>query len=115
MLDVIDKAIKSHPNDAINMVFDSLSDLILSIGLEKTYHFTKYALEIMALQRMTALFLLNGAAHDTEAVHSLRSLFSNQIAFGKAGIQSVKLPKIEIEGIEIEKIPTKSEILRKKR
>jgi len=104
MLDVIDKAIKAQPNDSINMVFDSLSDLILSIGLEKTYHFTKYALEIMAPQRVTTIFLLNAAAHDTEAVHSLRSLFSNQITFGKTGIQTVKLPRIETEMMETEKL-----------
>jgi len=107
MLDVIDKAVKTHPNDTINMVFDSLSDLILSIGFEKTYHFTKYALEIMAPQRVTTLFLLNGTAHEAEVVQSLRSLFSNQIAFGKAGIQAVKLPKIETERMEIEKLSVK--------
>jgi len=107
ILDVIDKIIKTHPNETVNLVFDSVSDLILSIGFEKTYHFTKYASEIMAPQRVTALFLLNGAAHEAEAVHSLRSLFSNQIAFGKAGIQAVKLPKIETQAMEIEKMPTK--------
>lgn len=107
MLDVIDKTIKTHPNDNINVIFDNLSDLILSIGFEKTYQFTKYATEIMAPQRVTALFLLNEAAHDAEVVQSIRSLFINQIAFGKAGIQAVKLPRIEAQTLEIEKIPTK--------
>jgi len=107
MLDAIDKTIKTNPNDTINVIFDSLSDLILTIGFEKTYHFVKYASEIMAPQRVTALFLLNEAAHDAEVVHSIRSLFSNQIAFGKAGIQALKLPRIETQEIEIERIHTK--------
>jgi len=95
MLDVIDKTLKASPHDIINLIFDSLSDLVLSLGFEKTYHFTKYATEILASPRVTALFLLNASAHDPEVVQSLRSLFENQIFFGKEGIQTVKLSEME--------------------
>jgi hypothetical protein len=100
ILDVMDKTLKAHPHDIINIIFDNLSDLVLSIGFEKTYHFTKYATEILASSRATAIFLLNASAHDPEVAQSLRSLFDNQICFGKEGIQTVKLPKT---GAEIEK------------
>jgi len=106
-LDAMDKTIKAHPNDNISVIFDSLSDLVLSIGFDKTYQFAKYVSEILASRRVTALFLLNEAAHDAEVVHSLRSLFSNQIAFGKSGMQAVKLPKIETQEVETEKVLAK--------
>jgi hypothetical protein len=96
MLDVIDKTLKAYPHDVVNVIFDNLSDLVLSIGFEKTYHFTKYATEILASSRITALFLLNASAHDPEVVHSLRSLFDNQISFGKGGIHAVKLPRADV-------------------
>jgi hypothetical protein len=104
MLDVIDKTLKACPHDVVNVIFDNLSDLVLSIGFEKTYHFTKYATEILASSRITALFLLNTSAHDPEVVHSLRSLFDNQISFGKRGIQTVKLSKAEAEIGKVEKM-----------
>jgi hypothetical protein len=104
MLDVIDKTLKACPHDVVNVIFDNLSDLVLSIGFEKTYHFTKYATEILASSRITALFLLNTSAHDPEVVHSLRSLFNNQISFGKRGIQTVKLSKAEAEIGKVEKM-----------
>jgi hypothetical protein len=99
MLDIIDKTLKASPHDIINMIFDSLSDLVLSLGFEKTYHFTKYATEILASPRVTALFLLNASAHEPEVVQSIRSLFENQIYFGKEGIRTVKLSR----GVEEEK------------
>jgi hypothetical protein len=107
MLDVMDKTLKANPHDIINVIFDNLSDLVLSIGFEKTYHFTKYATEILASSGVTALFLLNASAHDSEVVHSLRSLFDNQICFGKEGIQTVKLPKAEAETKKAEKLAVK--------
>lgn len=104
MLDVMDKALKANPHDVINVIFDNLSDLVLSLGFEKTYHFTKYAAEILASSRVTALFLLNASAHDPEVVQSLRNLFENQICFGKEGIHTVKLSKEEEKAEKTEKL-----------
>lgn len=100
MLDVLNKTLKAHPEDGINVVFDSLSDLVLSIGFDKTYRFIRYALEMLASPRNTVLFLLNRTAHDPKVASSLRSLFSNQIFFGEEGIQTVKLPKAEVGTVE---------------
>jgi len=102
MLSVLDKTLKAYPQSAINVVFD-LSDLVLSIGFDKTYLFLKYAVEILASPRNTVLFLLNQTAHDPKVASSLRSLFSDQISFGKQGIQTVKLSKAEVGTLEIEK------------
>ena len=107
MLDVFDKTLKAHPQGAINIVFDSLSDLVLSVGFEKTYHFMRYAAELLASSRITALFLINEIAHDPKVASSLRSLFSNQISFGKDGIHTVKLSERAVGMAEIEKISAK--------
>jgi len=95
IVDVFDKTLKKHPDEAIQIVFDSLSDLVLSIGFEKTYHFTKYASEMLVSPRITALFLLNQTAHDLKVTSTLRSLFNNQIGYGKSGIETVKFPEAE--------------------
>jgi len=93
MLDVFDKTLKAHPQGVVNVVFDNLSDLVLSVGFEKTYRFMRYAVEMLASPRNTVLFLLNQNAHDLKVASSLRGLFSDQVFFGKGGIQTVKLSK----------------------
>jgi len=100
MLDVFDKTLKAHPQGVVNVVFDSLSDLVLSVGFEKTYRFMRYAAEMLASQKNTVLFLLNQNAHDLKVASSLRGLFSDQISFGKEGTQTIKLSKAEVSKIK---------------
>jgi len=102
MLSVLDKTLKAYPQSAINVVFDSLSDLALSIGFEKTYSFIRYTIEMLASPRNTVLFLLNETAHDPKVASGLRSLFSDQIFFGEKGLQTVRLSKVEVRSLEIE-------------
>lgn len=103
MLDVFDKTLKAPPQGVVNLVFDSLSDLVLSIGFEKAYRFMRYAVEMLASPRNTVLFLLNQNAHDPKVTSSLRGLFSDLIFFGKDGMKTVKLPKVQISITETEK------------
>jgi hypothetical protein len=101
VLDVFDKTLKAHPQGVVNVVFDSLSDLVLSIGFEKTYRFMRYAVELLASPRNTVLFLLNQNAHDSKVASSLRGLFSDQISFGKEGIHIIRLSKeAEVSKVE---------------
>jgi purine-nucleoside phosphorylase len=109
MLGILDKTLKAYPHSIVNVVFDNLSDLVLSIGFDKTYRFVKYALEILTSPKTTVLFLLNQSAHDPQITSNLRGLFSNQIFFGKEGMQTVKLSKTEMAMIEMETIPVKGE------
>jgi hypothetical protein len=102
ILNVFDRMLKTQPNDVINIVFDSLSDLILSIGFEKTYQFAKYATEILASRRVIAIFLLNKVAHDIKVISSFRKLFSNQASFEKEGLRTVKLMEKEPTTINLE-------------
>jgi len=109
MLDALDQTLKTHPDDKISIVFDSLSDLVLSFGFEKTYNFLKYSMDMLSSPRITALFLLNQTAHDPNVSSSLRGVFSNQISIEKDGIHVIKLPKTEAAMLKIETVPTKEE------
>lgn len=68
--------------------------IILQVGFEKTYNFVRYALEILSSVNATAIFLFNPSAHDEKIASSFRSLFSNQVAFEKEGLEIVKLPEV---------------------
>ena len=93
MLDALEKALNASAQGRVCLIFDSLSELIRSTGLEKTYKFVQYALEMLYSERLTALFLLTSSAHDPKAISTLRGLFKDQIAYGENGIQVVKLSK----------------------
>lgn len=92
LLDALDKTAKAHPHGNTSIVFDSLSALMLSVGFEKAYMFTRYALEMLASERATALFLLNPSAHDPKVASVLRGLFSTQVTYGNKGLRVIKLP-----------------------
>jgi len=93
MLSLLNEISQIKDSKVVNVVFDNLSDLVLTIGLEKTYYFVKNAAEILASPKITGLFLVNALAHSPAAISSLRGLFSNQIYFGKKGMQAIKLER----------------------
>jgi hypothetical protein len=92
ILDSFNKVLETHTSTNVCLVFDSLSELLISVGLEKTYKFTKYALEMLAPQWATVLFLFNPNAHDPKTVSSLKSLFRDQLAYRKDGMQAIRIP-----------------------
>jgi len=85
--------LKAYPERNSNIVFDNLSSLILFIGFEKTYGFLRYALELLALENGTSLFLFDPRAHDVKVASAFRSLFSDQITYGKEGLRVVRTPE----------------------
>jgi len=97
LLDALNRAVKNHTEGNFNFVFDNLTGLVLQVGSEKTFNFVRYALEILSSRSTTAVFLFNPSAHDQKIASSLRSLFSNQVAFEKGGLEIVKLPEALME------------------
>jgi len=97
LLDALDKTLKSLPHGNLNIIFDSLSSMILSVGSHKTYQFVRYALDMLASTNSTILFLFNPDAHDSRVTSGLRSLFSNHISYRKEGLQVVKLSESKAE------------------
>jgi len=81
LLNVLDKAITSNPDLKFGVIFDSVTDLILSSGLEVTYKFLKQANEMLNTHHVTAVFLLTAGAHSEREVNIVKSLFSNIIGF----------------------------------
>jgi hypothetical protein len=82
LLNVLDKAITSNPELKFGVVFDSITDLILSSGLEMTYKFLKQANEMVSHHGVTAVFLMTLGAHTEREVNIVRSLYGNLLSFG---------------------------------
>jgi hypothetical protein len=81
LLNVLDKAITSNPDLRFGVVFDSVSDLILSSGLTVTYKFLKQANEMLSTHHVTAVFLMTAGAHSEREVNIVKSLYSNIASF----------------------------------
>jgi len=91
LLDALDKTLRAYSYSNQNIIFDSLSTLVLSVGFEKAYNFVRYALDLLASKKTTALFLFSPSAHDTKVASGLRSLFNDQLVYGKTGLEIMKL------------------------
>jgi len=90
ILDAVDKVLETYADANVCFVFDILSELLTSIGREKTFTFLRHALDLLSSEKITSLFLLNTSAHETEVVSRLRTLFSNQLVYDKNGLEVVK-------------------------
>jgi len=78
--------LQKYPEKSLGLVFDSLTDCILSVGSSASYRFVREAIEWLSDPRVTSLFLLEPLAHEANEVIGIRSLFARQIAFGKEGL-----------------------------
>jgi hypothetical protein len=90
ILDAISKVLETHEDANVCFVFDILSELLTTVGRERTFTFLRHALDMLSSKKTTSLFLLNPNAHQTEVVSQLRSLFSNQLTYDKNGLEIVK-------------------------
>ena len=89
--DLMISSIINGTKGPLNIIYDSLTDLILSTQPQSAYLFVRNSLKLMSDPRITALFLLNPSAHEQKDVYGLRGLFSSRIVYGKDGIDSLKL------------------------
>ncbi len=90
VLSAMDKALKASVNLRVSIVFDNLSDMILSLGMQKTYNFLNHGLEILAQPNVTALFLMNTDSHEEKEVSTIRGLFASRIVHSKEGLTIAK-------------------------
>jgi hypothetical protein len=81
LLNVLDKAIKANPDLKFGLVFDGITDLVLSSGLETTYKFLKQTIEMTSSHAVTAVFLSTSGAHNEREESIIRNLFSNQLSY----------------------------------
>jgi hypothetical protein len=87
LLDIIDKTVAVGNEGEVAIVFDSISDSILSSGFEAAYKFVKQVNETLGGSRTTSLFLMTLGAHDEKVVSFIKSLFPNQLVDDKAGVR----------------------------
>ncbi|WP_287587139.1 response regulator transcription factor [Candidatus Borrarchaeum sp.] len=88
---ILTPILETNAGTSVNIICDNLTDLIFSMGFQATYKFIKHTLERLTTVLSTALFLLNPKAHPSNETYSIRSLFSDQITFGKDGLTINKL------------------------
>ncbi len=90
ILNVLHKTLTSNPELKLGLVFDSVTDLLLSSGLETTFKFLKQAIEMVSTYGVTAVFLITGGAHSEREVSVVKSLFSNQLSYGSGQLSVQK-------------------------
>jgi len=81
ILDSLNKILETHTSANVFLVFDNLSELLMSVGFDSVYKFLIYAMDILFSEKITALFLLNPSAHEPTVVSRIRGLFSNILIF----------------------------------
>jgi hypothetical protein len=88
---IMSPILEAHQEKPVSLVFDNLTDLILSMGFQPAYNFTKNTLARLSDPKETAIFLLNSKAHVQNESYSIRALISNQLTYGEEGLKIVKL------------------------
>jgi hypothetical protein len=87
LLDVLSKIVTINPGAKLTIVYDSLSDLLLSLGLQECYKFVRQASAILNQPNVTSLFLLTLGAHDERTVSLVKSLFPNHLLLDQGGLK----------------------------
>ncbi|HZD13260.1 MAG TPA: MEDS domain-containing protein, partial [Candidatus Binatus sp.] len=78
-LDSMNKTIEAYATTPFTIIFDSISHSIFTFGAERAYSFVRQALELMASNRVTGVFLLNYPAHDSKTVSTFENLFDLEL------------------------------------
>jgi hypothetical protein len=87
ILDLTAKTLQTHAGRKALMIFDSISDLLVSLGFEKSYSFLKTQKEIFAREpSATALFVLKRNAQDEKVVSLIRGLFAHHLSYDASGL-----------------------------
>jgi CheY-like chemotaxis protein len=88
---ILTPVLETHAGKPLALVCDNLTDLIFSLGFQAAYKYIKHTLERLTDHVVTTLFLLNPNAHPSNETYSIRSLFSDQVTYGKEGLIKLKL------------------------
>lgn len=90
LLDVLNKIVTINPGAKITVVYDSLSDLVLSIGLQESYKFVRQANGILNRTNVAAMFLMTLGAHEEQTVNLVKSLFPNHLLVDEQGLRTTR-------------------------
>ncbi len=79
VLDSLSRTIEAYSSSSLTIVFDNISHYIFTLGPERTYSLARQALELMISDKITAVFLMNAAAHDQKTLSMVENLFDIEI------------------------------------
>jgi hypothetical protein len=91
LLDTLRNTVGSVSSSGIGIIFDNVSDMILSDGFENSYKFMRRANEILADGKIVAAFLATQGAHEERISNLIQNLFQNHLTFDSLGVQVKRL------------------------
>ncbi len=68
------------------LVFDSLSELLVPLGDEKSQHFLRRATELLSLENRRSLFIIKKEFHDARSRSVVGSTISHKLTFDDSGL-----------------------------
>jgi len=87
LLDLTAKTLLANADQRSLTIFDSISDIVLSLGFEKSYSFLKAQKEILAREsNATALFVAKRNAQDERVMSLIRGLFTDHLSYDSSGL-----------------------------
>jgi predicted transcriptional regulator len=87
LLDLTANTLRAHSSQKPLMIFDSISDIIVSLGFEKSYNFLKAQKEILAREpNATALFVAKRGAQDERVMSLIRGLYTFHLTYDSYGL-----------------------------
>lgn len=85
LLDQTAKELAEHPRSLL--IFDSVSDIVVSLGFEKAYAFLKDQKEIISREpKTTALYVVKRNAQDDRTLSLLKGLYAVHLSYDSAGL-----------------------------
>jgi hypothetical protein len=90
VLDSLREILSRHGDQNTFLIFDNVSELVMSVGFEKAYKFLLCAVEMVSSKPATVLFLINSSAHESQEVSRLRGLFHNILVYERNLLEVVK-------------------------
>ena len=90
ILHLISQTLGSTEGSGIAVIFDNVSDLILSSGFENSYKFLKQANQVLSEPRITSIFIMTKNAHEEREVLLVKSLFANHLSIDSTGLHKLK-------------------------
>jgi len=91
LLDTLRNTIGSVSSSGVAIIFDNISDMILSEGFENSHKFIRRANEILSDDRIIAAFLATQGAHEERISNLILNLFQNHITLDSLGVQVKRL------------------------
>ena len=87
LLDVTSKILEQEGSRGSLVIFDSISDMVLSLGFEKSYGFLKAEKEVLSRDpETTALFIAKKGAQDEKVMSLVKGLYALHLSFDSSGL-----------------------------